>query len=199
MTRNTFLDFAERIVLALFAASFIIGFTPSLTTHPYNWLVLAGEMATLVFIMIRRPGAIAVGVYPIAIGFLGTLLPLLVRPVDNVIVPPVLAIIVMMFGLMISFSSKLFLNRSFGIVAANRGTKRAGPYRLIRHPMYAGYMLTHVGVLMVNFSAWNLVVLVIAWAMQLLRIREEEAFLLRDPEYQDYAATVPRRLIPGAY
>lgn len=199
MTRNTILDFAERIVLAFFATSFIIGFTPSLTTHPYNWLVLAGEMATLVFIMIRRPGGIAVGVYPIVVGFLGTLLPLLVRPVDNVIVAPAVAIFVMMFGLMISFSSKLFLNRSFGIVAANRGTKRSGPYRLIRHPMYAGYMLTNVGFLMVNFSAWNLGVLMVAWAMQLLRIREEEAFLLSDPEYRDYADVVPRRLIPGAY
>nr|WP_310524390.1 isoprenylcysteine carboxylmethyltransferase family protein [Polymorphobacter sp.] len=199
MNRDRVLDFAERIVLAVFAGRFILSFTPSLSTHPYNWLLLIGELATLVFIMIRRPGAMAVGFYPVVVGFLGTLLPLLARPVANEVAPELLAGALMMIGIMTSVSAKLFLNRSFGIVAANRGTKRHGPYRLVRHPMYAGYILMQLGFLMLNFSVWNLGIYALTWAFQVFRIREEERFLMQDPAYRDYATAVRRRLIPFAY
>ena len=51
-------------------------------------------------------------------------------------------------GFVLQLSAKLTLRRSFGVVAANRGVKASGPYRLVRHPMYAGYALTHVGFLL---------------------------------------------------
>ena len=199
MNRDRILDIAERIVLAVFAGKFILSFTPSLSTHPFNWLLLIGELATVVFIMIRKPGAMAAGFYPVAVGFMGTLLPLLARPVENEVVPAVLAGGLMLVGIMTSVSAKLFLNRSFGIVAANRGTKRNGPYRLVRHPMYAGYILMQMGFLMLNFSLWNLGIYLATWAFQVFRVREEERFLMQDPAYRDYASTVRRRLIPFAY
>ena len=199
MTKEKLLDIAERVVIALLAVKFVMGFTPSLESHPYNWLLLFSEMATVVIIMLRRSGAVAMGIYPIVIGFIGTALPLVVRPVANTIAPISLAIAIMGIGIMISLAAKLFLNRSFGIVAANRGTKRTGPYRLIRHPMYAGYILTQMGFLMLNFSTWNLVIYAVAWTTQVLRIREEEAFLMQDQAYRDYASAVGSRLIPGVF
>ena len=199
MKTGTVLDIAERVVIAGFAIKFIWEFSQALVTHPYNWILLLGELAAVVFIMIRKPGAVAAGAYPVAIGFLGTLLPLLVRPVGNVVGPVPLLVAMMGLGMVISLAAKLFLNRSFGIVAANRGTKRTGPYRLIRHPMYAGYMLTQAGFLGLNFSAANLLIYVLAWTIQVLRIREEEAFLMRDAAYRDYAGSVTRRLVPGIF
>ena len=40
----------------------------------------------------------------------------------------------MLIGLYVQISGKLILGRSFGLIAANRGIKVAGPYRIVRHP-----------------------------------------------------------------
>jgi protein-S-isoprenylcysteine O-methyltransferase Ste14 len=102
-------------------------------------------------------------------------------------------------GLFLSFSAKLFLNRSFGIVAANRGVKRSGPYKIVRHPMYLGYVITQVAFLLLSLSLWNALFYAIGWIGLALRIRAEEGFLSADPEYRSYAATVRYKVIPGLY
>jgi protein-S-isoprenylcysteine O-methyltransferase Ste14 len=33
------------------------------------------------------------------------------------------------------------LGRSFGFVAADRGLRASGPYAMVRHPVYASYLL----------------------------------------------------------
>lgn len=75
--------------------------------------------------------------------------------------------------------------------------KRGGPYRLVRHPMYLGYFMTQLGFLLSSFTVLNLVLYLIAWALQLLRIIEEERFLSLDPAYQLYSRTVKFRIFPG--
>ena len=45
------------------------------------------------------------------------------------------------------FRRKRRLWRSFGVVPANRGIKTGGLYRFVRHPIYAGYAITHIGFL----------------------------------------------------
>ena len=96
-------------------------------------------------------------------------------------------------------SAKLSLNRSFGIVAANRGVKTGGPYAYVRHPMYLGYFLSQAAILIMNFSAWNILVLSIWATSQVLRIHAEERVLLRDPSYSAHATRVPYRLVPWIY
>ena len=54
----------------------------------------------------------------------------------------------MLIGLYVQISAKVILGRSFGLIAANRGIKVAGPYRIVRHPIYAGYTIIHVGFLL---------------------------------------------------
>ena len=49
-------------------------------------------------------------------------------------------------GLVLVVVGKMALGRSFGIVPANRGVVVRGPYTLVRHPIYTGYLITHVGV-----------------------------------------------------
>jgi protein-S-isoprenylcysteine O-methyltransferase Ste14 len=141
----------------------------------------------------------ATSFYAWAIAIIGTCAPLLVRPVDGGLIPIWWAALLMTFGLFVSLSAKLFLRRSFGIVAACRGVRREGPYRLVRHPMYTGYFVTQSGFLLANPSLLNAGVYAIAWGMLLLRIREEEEMLSRDAAYRDYVAAVRYRLLPGLY
>lgn len=81
-----------------------------------------------------------------------------------------LGAVLMLLGLVIHCSAKLSLRRSFGLVAANRGIKVGGAYRIVRHPMYAGYILAHIGFLLTSPTLWNLAVYVSGWALLVARI-----------------------------
>jgi protein-S-isoprenylcysteine O-methyltransferase Ste14 len=63
--------------------------------------------------------------------------------------------------------------------------------------MYLGYFATQLGFLLSSFSAQNLLLYLIAWMFQLLRIVEEERFLSLDPAYRAYQSKVRYRLFPG--
>ena len=105
----------------------------------------------------------------------------------------------MLAGLALSFYAKVTLWRSFGLVAANRGVKRHGPYRVIRHPMYLGYAITQVGFALLNPVWSNLLIYSAAFGLQVLRLKAEEGLLERDPVYADYMARVRFRLAPGLF
>lgn len=62
--------------------------------------------------------------------------------------PRLLCYFVVVGGIGLQLFAKVFLGLSFGVVAANRGVKIGGPYSFIRHPMYAGYTLSHIGLLL---------------------------------------------------
>ena len=75
----------------------------------------------------------------------------------------------------------------------------SGTYRLVRHPIYLGYLMIHVGFLAGHVSLWNVVVLVAADVALVARAGIEERALLPDPAYRQYVDTVPWRLVPGLY
>lgn len=192
-----FIDFSERLFLLILALSFWVGLYGFFWTKPYLIALAVSETLAVAFILIRRPGEIATKPFPLLVALLGTSLPLLARPGGVPIVPPLIFEMLLFGGVLITIWAKLSLNRSFGLVAANRGVKRGGPYRLVRHPMYAGYFLNQLGFLLSAFS-WKLLALyVVAWLFQVLRIREEEKVLFQDAEYARYAVDVPRRILPG--
>lgn len=192
-------DIGERVLLMVFYGWFLSQIVPSVAGQPYNLLILASETLTAFLVLIRRPGPMATSFYAWAIAIIGTCAPLLVRPVEGGLIPVWWAALLMTLGLFISLAAKLFLRRSFGIVAACRGVRREGPYRLVRHPMYTGYLVTQLGFLLANPSLQNAAVYGIAWGMLLLRIGEEEAMLSLDPAYRDYRSAVRYRLLPGIY
>ena len=70
-----------------------------------------------------------------------------------------------MAGLLLHLGAKLSLRRSFGIVAADRGIKIEGPYRLVRHPMYLGYMLVHLALLLAGPLWWNATIFALTWIL----------------------------------
>ena len=73
-----------------------------------------------------------------------------------------------------------------------------GPYRVIRHPSYAGVVLAVVGIGLFIGNWWALICLTVAVTFGIVfRIRVEERALLADlgGDYHSYAAT-RKRLVP---
>jgi protein-S-isoprenylcysteine O-methyltransferase Ste14 len=193
-------DFAERILVVLICIPFFIAFARVLPTHPSYIVIAISELLAVALVLIRKPGAMTITPYAFAIAIFGTTAPLLIRPTGGIaLAPEAVSTTITIAGLALSIAAKLFLNRSFGIVAANRGVKKGGPYALVRHPMYLGYIVSQVGFLLAVFSALNLAAYLVAWTFQILRIREEEKLLIGDDEYVDFTSTTRWRLVPGLF
>jgi len=169
--------------------------------NPMAPLVLIAETSIALFVLFRRPTEqISMRLGDWLLAATATYAPLLIVPSEE-LWPPLepLAVALVLFGNVIQISGKLFLRRSFGIAPANRGIKRDGMYRFVRHPIYAGYLFTHIGILLVMPSLVNLLIYAIGWWAQILRIQAEEALLMQDADYRDYRAQTRWRLIPGLY
>ncbi len=192
-------DVGERLFVVLLGIPFVSAFSSAIRLHPTFILLTLSEMLGVILILTRRPGEISVRASSVFVAFVGTAFPLLIRPGSVSLVPPLLSSTMMFVGLSLSLLSKVYLNRSFGLIAANRGVKVGGPYRIVRHPMYLGYIINQVGFLMASFSLTNLLMYLIAWTFQIARVREEEEVLQRDPSYRQFAGRVRARLIPGVY
>ena len=167
-----------------------------------NLIYLFDQLLVVGFLLFRRPTediSRNAGDWAVAMG--GTFLPLLVEPTTTGIslLPAPVAMFFMLFGTMIHLYAKLILRRSFGVVAANRGVKTSGPYRFVRHPMYSGYVMTQAAFLLTGFNLYNAALIGACWMFLVLRIMAEERILMKSPAYQEMAATVKYRLIPGVY
>jgi protein-S-isoprenylcysteine O-methyltransferase Ste14 len=124
---------------------------------------------------------------------------LLVRPAATAVIPDLFGVALQIIGTLFEVYAKFFLGRSFGIVAADRGIVTDGPYRIVRHPIYLGYLVTHVGFLLTNWSARNMAVYLVEYIFQVARILSEERLLNGDPVYRDYCGEVRYRLVPGIF
>jgi protein-S-isoprenylcysteine O-methyltransferase Ste14 len=76
----------------------------------------------------------------------------------------------------------------------------SGPYRYVRHPMYAGAILYLIGMPLLLGSWLGLLVLPLILGVLMTRIPMEEAALRQGlPGYAEYTARVPYRLLPGIW
>jgi protein-S-isoprenylcysteine O-methyltransferase Ste14 len=195
------LDLGEQIaVLALY--SWLIYRLWPKEFSPSNWyplLILLSEGLVVLLLLIRRPTErISTKGRDWALAAGGTFVVLFIDQGGPPIHGP-LGAALMLIGLAIHVGAKLSLFRSFGLVAANRGVKAGGLYRFVRHPMYAGYMLSHAGFLLAAPSLWNAAVYAVAWAFLIARIYAEERVLSEDPKYRELKSRVPYRLVPGLF
>lgn len=106
----------------------------------------------------------------------------------------------MLAGLGWSVVGTFVLGRSFGALPAFRRLKLAGPYRVMRHPIYAGYIIHDAAFIYLLLSAHNLTVyllflVLIQWQAKF----EEDVLASHDPAYADYCARVNWRFIPGLF
>jgi protein-S-isoprenylcysteine O-methyltransferase Ste14 len=76
----------------------------------------------------------------------------------------------------------------------------SGPYRIVRHPGYAGNLLALAGIIMALNSMWTLIPVVVALLIAVIRTALEDKTLHEElPGYRDYAQRVRYRLIPWIY
>ena len=187
------------VVAGLYAIFAYVNVQQWLVHGKPNGLVMAAQQAVLVvsFIIRRRPIDSSDRYSDWVVCLIAAFITLLLRPNGaSLFGYDRLYMGIQVVGGALSLLSTLYLGRSFGLVAANRGVKVNGPYRLVRHPIYASYLLIDFGYLLSWFSLWNVMILAVAYAAQVRRIFAEERVLLRDPAYQRFAATTRYRLVP---
>lgn len=193
---------AQVVIVALFSAMATrIARDVALTHHTTGLLLLASEALVVVFTMIRRPaGTVDRTLNARILTMFSTFAPQLVRPASlNPLAPESVTLLLSGIGLIVVVLGKLSLGRSFGLTPANRGVVSNGVYRFARHPIYLGYLLTHVGFAIANPLGWNLFILAAADVTLLLRAIREEQTLGRDPEYFAYMQRVRWRIVPGLF
>jgi protein-S-isoprenylcysteine O-methyltransferase Ste14 len=171
------------------------------TGHVTGLLLLTSESLVVVLTLLRRRTGLvdrsAAGVVMTAMSMTG---PYMVRAGS---VAPLLSdsvtASVSMLGLLLVIVGKVSLGRSFGIAPANRGVVMSGPYLLVRHPIYAGYLVTHVAFLVSQPGTWNIAVLGLADAALVARALIEERVLRADADYQSYCQRVGWHFVPGVF
>ena len=76
----------------------------------------------------------------------------------------------------------------------------SGPYRVVRHPGYAGNVLALPGMVLGLSSIWTLIPAAVALIIAVIRtVLEDQALQNELPGYRDYARRVRYRLMPGIY
>lgn len=152
------------------------------------------------YLIVTRPPAraCAKGVLPCVAAFVGTYMPwsiALLRhhvpwPIDVApTVTNIIALICLSSGTILAIITVSFLGRSFSIIPRATAVVQTGPYRWIRHPLYAAEQLAMIGTVMQALSPIALAIFFAHVAFQVTRIHYEEQLLLRTlPAYRDYSA-----------
>ena len=198
------INISASIICALFAYIGIqkIVKSPSLgieTLPDFAWF-LRNSSVTLLF-LIRRPAkAGSRQVHEWLVAFVGTYIGFLYQPhapslISSHHLIPIYPVMVMSAALTVA--AIMSLGRSFGVVPANRGVRTNGLYSIVRHPIYACYMLFDIAFITVRFSWFNLLIFSTFCLALYLRGVYEERFLRTDPAYRDYANRIRYMFLPG--
>jgi protein-S-isoprenylcysteine O-methyltransferase Ste14 len=171
------------------------------TRHLTGLLLLVSEVLVVVFVVFRRPAqqidrSLAARVIT-TISILGP--PLLRAGSETPLLPDLITGAVSSAGLVLVIAAKLTLGRSFGLVPANRGVVANGPYTFVRHPVYSGYVISHLAFLAAHPTVTNIGLIVAADSALIFRALLEERTLSGDERYQSYCARVGWHLMPGIF
>jgi protein-S-isoprenylcysteine O-methyltransferase Ste14 len=164
-------------------------------------LLLLSETLVVVLTLVRRSAATvdrslkARGLTLVSI--LGP--PVLVPGTAAALAPELTTVSISIAGLAIVIAGKITLGRSFALLPANRGVVSSGVYGVVRHPIYMGYLFTHVAFLLASPSLFNLGALLVADTALLARAVCEEKTLALDAKYSEYMTRVRWRVAPGLF
>lgn len=169
-------------------------------THRLSSLILTVFETLIVFYSLFRPAPkqANTSLYDWSVALAGTFILLLLRPAPQVNDHPAI-IALQLVGMSISLAALFSLNKSFGLVAANRGVKIGGLYGVVRHPIYAGYFISFAAYVTQNATVGNVVLYAVFICLELLRVAAEERVLSGDPEYVNYARSTRWRVVPFVY
>jgi protein-S-isoprenylcysteine O-methyltransferase Ste14 len=171
---------------------------------------LASKIATRVFFAVLvvllvlrdKPRVRTAGLYPRLAAFAGTYLGVAMILLPSRELPAAWAMastLVVLCGTALAISAALSLGRSLSMLPEARRLVTAGPYGLVRHPLYLSEAVALLGVTMQYLSPLALVLFAIQCAFQFERMKNEERVLASTfPEYRAYIEKTAR-LVPGLY
>lgn len=194
---------ARATIVTLFSLLSINLFGEFLRTgHVTGLLLLVGESLVVVLTIVRRR-AIAVdrsaaAAIMTSVSLVGPALMRATSAPASLLSDHVTATL-SAIGLLLVVLGKMTLGRSFGVVPANRGVVVRGPYTLVRHPIYTGYLIAHAAFLLAHPAPWNLSILLVADTALVLRALMEERVLSADASYRQYCQRVGWHLVPGVF
>jgi protein-S-isoprenylcysteine O-methyltransferase Ste14 len=164
-------------------------------------LLLVGESLVVVLtIARRRTNIVDRSVAAAVMTTLSLVGPALLRANDAApLAADAMTALVSAVGLSLVVAGKIALGRSFGVVPANRGVVVRGPYTFVRHPIYTGYLVTHLSFLVAHPTPWNISIVLVADTALILRALMEERVLSADVQYQSYCQRVGWHLVPGVF
>ena len=197
-------SFGDLFLFAFTAVEFglLVFLTPTFTTA--DWIYVSGHLLVLWIALTRRPPQAQDLSFPSSIAVLVAY----TYPYAQVVylrwapgnpASPELGLVLVLLGACLSFASLLSLGRWFGVWPALRGLETRGPYRLVRHPMYLGYVLADIGYNLYEYNSGTVLLVLAGWASLLYRIGAEERVLSRDAGWSSYVALVRYRLLPGLW
>jgi protein-S-isoprenylcysteine O-methyltransferase Ste14 len=190
-----------------------LGQVRALPAHTGFGDVVAGPLTTGVYLLFC---VIPVGIYLIrprphardgrlvarTAGLVGTTMLLVVGAFSSPVLftPPLFvrdaAVPITLGAFVLGVYGLLYLRRSLSIIPEARRMVTGGPYRFVRHPLYAAEILAAFALVVARPGLWATVAFVPFVAVQMLRARFEEGLLTRAfPGYRRYM-TRTRRLIP---
>jgi len=196
-------DLAARATIVVFFAMMSMNLLQEFlrTGHVTGLLLLVSESMVVVLTVARRRAAFVDSSAKAAtVTMVSLSAPFMLRTADNAaLAPDTLTMLISAVGLIIVVASKITLGRSFGLVPANRGVVVRGPYTFVRHPIYAGYLVTHVAFVLAHATSWNAAVILIGDGTLIVRALMEERILSRDATYGSYCQRVSWHLVPGLF
>jgi len=99
-------------------------------------------------------------------------------------------------GVSIAIWALFSLGRSFDVAPVDRELVQKGPYKFVRHPMYASEIISILAIVLLDLSPMNIIFTVLLIATIVLRIYWEENII---SGYKPYVDQVRSRLIPGVW
>jgi protein-S-isoprenylcysteine O-methyltransferase Ste14 len=170
------------------------------TGHITGLLLLVSELLVVVLTVVRRRASVVDRTWSSRIIAAASMVFVpLIKPAGTPLAPDIVTAFVSGLGLSVIIAGKLALGRSFGLMPANRGVVSNGIYRFVRHPIYAGYLVTHAAFLAAHPTPLNLLLLVVSDLSLLGRATLEERTLTLDPAYRSYMGEVRWRVVPGLF
>jgi protein-S-isoprenylcysteine O-methyltransferase Ste14 len=92
-----------------------------------------------------------------------------------------------------------FLGKNLSVIAQARGVADQGPYKLVRHPLYAGELVSALGLALAAGTLPAAILWLALLGMQAYRaLREEQVLLDALPGYREYRARTAA-LVPGLF
>jgi protein-S-isoprenylcysteine O-methyltransferase Ste14 len=184
---------------AVFAYSFLHFYVQ--THRPIGLVFFAQQTLVALAYLIRRPARVVTRrLDDWLLAFAGTFVGVLFRPEGAHSAWGIwTGVVVQLVGVAIAVTCIFTLGRSFGFAAADRGVVTRGPYSIVRHPMYASYLVLESGYLLQSLSVRNAAILVIGTLCNGGRALAEERLLRTNRDYVGYRRRVRRRIIPGVW